>query len=306
MAALFAPAKAAVVYFKNGTEMSGTVVSATTGEVELRTQNRTMKINTDQILKIDYRGDETPSTQPAPVPIPAPPAEPAPPRRYVRRRARVWEPYQYKFEDLQHELSIIFGFNSPTSNADFSSAGGSSGSNGGTGALLGGQYLYYQNPRLAWGANVEYSNRSSQDNFVLIPSADTNIYGDTLLMLGVVKYTLTERGWARPYILGGLGLNHTSEIVDATPLIGFSWPPYTGSDETRRLVDGSSWGVASTVRLGIDFNFFQPSFLGLELGWTGLSNGRYSATPAGQLVGLNSITGALDSINFGARWGWRF
>jgi len=211
----------------------------------------------------------------------------------------------FGFEDLRQTFSIDLGFATPLSRVSLSSAGGGTGDNGNSGILFGGQYIYYMRPRLGAGFDFEYFNRSRTDSLGLLPNADTNVSGDTLLLLALLRYTLVNRGWVRPYILAGIGADRTSTEIDATPLLGFSWSD-TGTGETRTLVDDSNWGFASTARFGIDFNATAPTFFSLELGWTELSNGRYDATPAGRDLGLGSVAGNLSVLTFGGRWGWRF
>jgi hypothetical protein len=126
------------------------------------------------------------------------------------------------------------------------------------------------------------------------------------MMLGVMKYSLTDRGQARPFILAGLGPDRTSTVIDVTPNPGYGWPPDGTSFETRRFVDESNWGIASTLRFGIDFHFMEPALFSLELGWTEISNGRFQATAPGQDSGLSSVTGSIGAINILGRWSWRF
>jgi hypothetical protein len=191
------------------------------------------------------------------------------------------------------------------SRVDASSAGGGRSHNGNSGILFGGQYLALSSPQTAWGLHAEYLGRTSNDDIGFIPSTLSSISGDTLLLLGVVKYTLTRRGAARPYFLLGAGADYTTTLIDARPLSGFVWSD-TGTDEARRLVDDDRWGFASTARLGIDFNMMEPSVLGLEIGWTGVYNSRAPATPAGRDLGLESVTGQMDALTVAMRWGWRF
>src|SRR5260221_12856011 len=86
-------AQAAVVYLKDGSQVHGTVVSATARDIELFTPHGTLHINADQIVRIDYAENESkppPSSEPTSPPTqtppsPAPAYEP-PVRPYHRRR----------------------------------------------------------------------------------------------------------------------------------------------------------------------------------------------------------------------------
>jgi hypothetical protein len=124
-------------------------------------------------------------------------------------------------------------------------------------------------------------------------------------MMPVLKYSMIDHGWVRPYLLAGVGFNRTSTFIEAQPQPGFQWND-TESDETRTLVNESHWGIAETARVGIDFIQFSPSFFSFEIGWTGISNGSYGATQSGKDLGLNSVTGNLSYLNIAGRWGWRF
>jgi opacity protein-like surface antigen len=197
------------------------------------------------------------------------------------------------------------GFASPLSRISASDTGGNSGRNGETGVHLGTQYLYQNTPRLGTGVNLEYFNRSATSDFGLIPSAETNVYGGTFQILGVMKYSFTSYGSARPYFLGGVGMDHTSTVIDATPLPGFSWSD-TGTWETRRLADDDHWGLATTARLGIDFSLIESMIATFEVGWMGIHNRAYQTTSAGKDLGLNDVTGNLRSLIVAMRWGWKF
>ncbi len=320
---LWAPfAHAATVYLKDGSLIKGTIVSATAQDIQVNTEDGLIKIKAERILRVNYTDDtsQSPSPQtsqtsqtpqaapPPPEPVSAEPSEePAPPVRYARHRryVRRSEPVPDEPENTNQIFSLNFGFASPLSRVDFSSTGGGSDNNGNTGIVIGGQYLYQTTSRLAWGMNLEYMNRGLSDSQSLLPSANTDVSGDSLVIMPVVKFSLVDRGGIRPYVLAGIGTNRTSTFIEAQPQQGFAWND-TNTDETRTLVNDSRWGLATTARVGIDFMSFNPSFFSLEIGWTGISNGSYGATQAGQALGLNSVTGNLSLLNIAGRWGWKF
>lgn len=239
--------------------------------------------------------------------MPASPPAPAYQPRPVRPHPVVYaqEEPRTNDEESNQSFAIDFGLATPLSRINFNSAGGGSDNNGNTGLLIGGQYLYHHTPRFGTGFDLEYFNRSATDSTSLFPDAITNVSGNTMLMMGLMKYSLVDRGPTRPYFLGGLGLDRTSTIIDVTPRLGGTWID-TGTDETRTFVDDSNWGLAYTARLGIDFHMFYPSFFSLEMGWTGMSNRSLPATTAGQDQGLNDVTGNLSAFTFAGRWSWRF
>jgi opacity protein-like surface antigen len=309
-------AQAATIRLKDGSIIKGTIVSATAQDIQVNSDGGLLKIKSDRILRVDYSDD---ASQPQLPQVPTAPAQPSAastpppvpvqndtmdyePRRVRRARVVRYEPDDTSYNQI---FSLNFGLAVPLSRVDFGSAGGGSDDNGDSGLLLGAQYLYQSTPRWAWGFDLEYMNRGLVNSGSALPFADTNISGDSLLLLPVFKYSLINRGDVRPYLLAGIGLNRTSTLIEAQPQPGFVWDD-TNSDETRTLVNDSNWGLAETARIGIDFMAFSPSFFSLEFGWTGISNGHYNATQAGQDLGLSSVTGNLSVLNISGRWGWRF
>jgi len=296
-----ASAQAAVIYLKDGGQVRGTVVSATARDIQVHTAEGIQDISTDRIARIDYADTAAPQETPAPSsvapPAPVPIMMAPPPYRRV-----LLEP---PAENLRQMFSLGFGLAAPLSRVDFSSTGGGSDSNGDAGVLLGAHYHYSLTPRLAVGASSEWFHRGAYGSRSLLPDSETDVSGNTVLLLGTLKLSLIDRGPVRPYVLGGLGGNRTSTAIDATPRRGFGWSD-TGTSETRTLVDESHWGFASSLRFGVDFALYGPSFFTIEAGWTRLANASYSATAAGQDLGLNSVTGNQDILLVSARWGWRF
>jgi len=295
-AAWAAPVEAAIVFLKDGSRLQGTVVSATAAEVQLYTGAGTIDIDAARISRIDYS-----DAQAAP-PRVEPPQAPEYPERpvYRERRYRAWEPGPSR--DM---LSFDVGLAVPTSGVDFSGAGGGTDSNGDVGPLVGVEYLHSVTRLLSVGADFEYMYRSETQSRDLLPGAITNVSGNTEMLLAVAKLSLTDRGYARPYLLAGLGVDNTSTNINATPRFGYAWPD-TDTAETRTLVDASSWGLASTIRLGIDFNVYDPVVFSVEMGWTDLANGRISATGQGQALGIAGLSGPLNFFTVAGRWGWRF
>lgn len=291
--ALATPSSAAIIYLKDGSRVRGTVVSATARDLRVHTDNGTLTIDVEKISRVDYTETAAPEG--------GPPSEPSTPVR----RARMDAAPERAREDLRQMFSINLGFANPLSRVDFSSTGGGTGDNGDTGFVLGTQYHYFTSPRLGVGMNLEYVNRSRNSSQSLLPSANTDVHGSSLLLLGTLRYSLSTRGTVRPYLLAGLGTNRTSTIAEATPNAGFAWSD-TSTNETRTLVDDSRWGLATTARFGLDFMLADPASFSLEFGWTGISNSDYTATVAGKDLGLEKVKGDLDLLTVAARWGWRF
>jgi opacity protein-like surface antigen len=286
-------AEAATVFLKDGSRVSGTVVSATARDLQVHTPDGLLTITTDRILRVDYSDSEGKFSAPAATPRPVPLAfAPEPVER------RLWS-------ERRQQFSLGLGFDAPLSRVDLRSTGGGTDSNGSTGLILSSQYLYHLTSRLAMGAQTEFLNRSGTNSQSLLPESNTDVFGNTFLFLGTLRYSFTDRGYARPYLLGGLGANQTSTTIEATPNVGFAWSD-TDTAETRTLVDESHWGFASTVRFGVEFALMDPGLFSLEVGWTRLSNPTYGATQAGRDLGLDHVTGNQNVLAFAARWGWRF
>lgn len=201
----------------------------------------------------------------------------------------------------RHLLSIGAGLVEPVSKVHI--AGGSA-DNGDLGVGLGGQYAYFVTPRLAAGVAAEYQSRAGTLSTRLYPAADARVAGDTWLMLGILRYSLRDRGTARPFVLLGAGGAWNKTTIDVRPSV---WAD-TGTHETRRIVDDSAWVPAASARFGLDFGLeeFMPGFLTFEAGWTGLASALYGATPRGQALGVGGVRGALHMASFTARYSVRF
>jgi opacity protein-like surface antigen len=273
-AAWAAPVEAAVVFLKDGSRLQGTVVGATATDVRLFTGAETLDIEASRIARIDYAD------------------APAPPTPWEHARG----------SDL---LSIDVGLGVPVSGVSITGDAGEPTNNGSVGPLVGVEYLHSLTPWFAVGANFEDIYRSPQNSSDFLPGTNSSISGNTEMLLAVAKLSLTDRGYARPYLLAGLGVDHTSTLIQSTPQAGYAWQD-TGTAESRDLVNGGSWGVASTLRLGVDFNVYDPVVFSVEMGWTALGNGRVPSAPAGQALGLSGLSGPLDFFTVAGRWGWRF
>lgn len=283
---------AATIFMKDGSTVSGTIVSATANDVQIYTGDGTRRIDTGKISRIDYQMDAPPArTEPVY-------SEPQPRRVYP-------EPEELHESSLNQMFTFGLGFATPLTEVDFSEVGGGKADNGDSGILLGTQYFYFPQPRFAWGFDLEYFNRSINDSQSLLPQSDTEVSGDTLLMMGLARYTFTPRGVVRPYGVAGLGLNRTSTEIRSTPQPGFEWSD-TATGETRTLFDDSKWGLAYTLRVGLDFNAMAPGMFSVELGWLHMLNRRIDPTPAGRDLGFTDLNGRLGALMLAARWSWRF
>lgn len=299
LASLAGAAQSAVVYLKGGGTMEGTVVSSTDRQVILNTAQGQVSIGLDRVERIDYAE----GASPAPV-ASEPPLAQYPPARWRWRRRIVENEASYGAP--AQTLSFDFGVDAPLNDVSLSgTSGGDSASDGIAGPLFGVQYLYHPVPRLGWGLEFHYYDRSGTDSPDLLPSSDSHVFGDTLLLLGVMKCSLTDRGPVRPYVLLGLGGHRTTTTIDSHPSPGYAWSD-TQTTETRRVVDDSALGLAASARLGLDFGFAGPFTFGVEAGWTGLTSATYQATAQGRALGISGVSGPLNYFTFAGRWGFDF
>lgn len=289
IAATVAPA--ATVLLRGGGRLEGAIVRSNDREVVLDTSQGRVSIDAARVESIDYGNGS----------VSAVPAAPPPPGGRMAERSR----RDQLFEPRAQELTLDFGLAAPLSGVDFSGIGGGSANNGDLGALIGFQYLHLSTPRVGWGLEANYYDRSSTDSPGLVPNSLAHVSGDSLVLLGDLKYALTDDGSVRPYVLLGAGAHYTSTAIDARPNPGFAWSD-TLTAERRRLADGSAWGPAFSVRLGLDFGFADPETFALEAGWTGLANAAYRATGQGRDLGLAGASGTLNVFTLAGRWGWTF
>jgi len=281
------PSAAAVVRLKDGGRIEGSVVSATTKEVVIQTAAGARRVDAERVQSIEY------DAAPAPAPL-----EPAP----------AWSGAGLMSSRNDKNLfSFALGMAAPLSDVDFGAIGGGRANNGDLGPLIGMRYLRSTSRRFAAGFDIDYFHRGGTDSPGLLPLADASVMGDNFLFMGVARWYIFEHGAARPYLLGGAGVSRSWTRIEAAPIPGFAWTD-TDTAETRLLVDDSAWALASTARLGVDFDwdFAEPTVFSVEAGWTGLQSRRFGATRAGRDLGLESVSGPLQLFMLSARWSWRW
>jgi hypothetical protein len=294
-------AQAAIVYLKEGGSLQGSLVSSTDAEIVLDTSQGRVRIEMNRVRNIDYAQGVVPPAAPA-----APPAAPPPDADQFYRRRLYAPAAPMPFDERRQMLTVDFGLASPLNSVRFSgTAGGGSASNGDVGTAFGFQYLYFSSPRVGWGLEYHYYDRGVADSQNLLPLSDSHVFGDTSLLLGVAKFSLTDGGVVRPFLLLGAGGHLSSTVVDSRPLQGYVWSD-TQTNETRRLIDGGGVGLAASVRLGLDFGFIDPSVFSVEAGWTGLTNVSYQSTTQGSAIGISGASGSLNYFTLTGRWGLNF
>lgn len=290
LAAAAIPAAAAVVRLKDGGRIEGSVVSATAKEVVVQTAAGARRIDAELVQSIEYdAGTQLP-----------PPAQLAPTPGWATSGLA-------SSRDDKNTFSLALGMAAPLSDVDFGAIGGGRANNGDLGPLVGLRYLRSASRRFAAGFDFEYAHRGGTDSPGLLRLADASVSGDNLLFMGVARWFIVEAGAARPYLLAGAGVSRMSTRIEAAPIPGFAWTD-TNTDEVRRLVDDDRWALASTARVGVDFDwdFANPTVFSLEAGWTGLQSRRFEATAQGRDLGLESVSGPLHLFVLAARWSWRW
>jgi hypothetical protein len=302
LALLATSARSAVVYLKEGGSLQGTMVRSTDREIILDTAQGQVSIDLDRVEHVDYAAGG------APAPAAAPPAAPPAEYRAARWRRRREAPPEEEalFGPRRQTLSFDVGVDAPLDTISLSgTSGGGTASDGIAGPLFGVQYLYHATPQAAWGLEFHYYDREATDSPNLLPNAESHVFGNSLLMMGVLKFSLTDRGDVRPFVLLGAGAHETYTAIDAHPFGGFAWAD-TGTAETRRIVDDNAVGLAGSVRLGLDFGYVGPYVFSLEAGWTGLTSATYGATGQGRALGVTGVSGPINYFTFAGRWGFNF
>ena len=278
-------AHAAIVTTSDGGRLVGEIISSTANEVVLRIGSDQVRIGADKIQNIDYSQTAPGAT------APSPPA--------YRRPSN-----EELFGRQGDTLSFDFGLAIPLNTVNFHQIGGGEANNGDVGPALGAQYLHEVAPRAALGVDVHWYYRSVTDSPDLLNASSSRVLGDTLLMMGALKYELTDHGSARPYLQLGAGAHRTSTTIYVRPDTGFTWSD-TATSERRRIVDDAAWGAAFSARLGVDLAIAEPYVFSVEAGWTGLTSANYRATRQGAALGLSGVSGPLNFFTLAARMGWR-
>lgn len=199
-------------------------------------------------------------------------------------------------------LSLGLGLDAPLGHVDFRPIGGGGADDGDLGIQLSAQYVHPLSTRLGAGLGVDYFDRSGTISPRLLSGATASVGGDSWVALGLLRWSLADRGTARPFVLVGAGGAWNTTTVDARAA---AWPD-TGTHETRRLIDDGAFVPAGSVRFGVDLRpeSVRPGTVILEVGWTWLDSARYAATPAGRTLGLSGVSGPLNVVSLTARYGW--
>jgi opacity protein-like surface antigen len=295
-------ADASIVVLKDGSRLQGDVVGGDSTGINLRTPDgKTMHVLNEQIERIEAEQQPGQQAPPQAQAYPEGGAPPPPPFRRGWRRVSVQEK---PFGKGSQELTGILGLAIPVSNIDFSGIGGTSVSNGTVGPLIGIQYIYQLSDQFGIGPEFDYFHRSGHHSNDLVPFAESEVSGDSFLLMAVARWLFTSTGYARPYISAGIGAHHSTTFVDAFPQPGFVWAD-TGTNETRRLIDGGVWSAVGSLRVGVNL-ISHDTVSAFEVGWSRLGSGTYPATPAGQFLGLTDVDRHIDAIMVNFRVGGRF
>ncbi len=171
----------------------------------------------------------------------------------------------------RQEFSLNLGLAAPLSSVNFHPIGGGSQNNGDVGPLVGLQYLYFPTSRLGLGCEFSYFHRDGVDSHDLLPNSHTDVYGDTLLFLAMMKYSLIARGERAPLYRGG------RRRAPCTSTVVTRLPAAASPGRTRGPEDPGAW---STTTPG-------PSLRPEDWGWILTCSDRLSSAwrPAGSAWG---------------------
>ncbi len=176
---------------------------------------------------------------------------------------------------------------------------------GSTNLTVGGQYLYYVLPQIAFGLDLGYTKFGEKTSANLFGNTDTVSSPKSTVILAVGKFNFASEGRLLPYLLGGLGLHISTLKVDGTPTDGSSWPD-THTLEDRKLVDDTRSNVAAALGVGTDIPLTAHLTAGLEARYIYLATTNFNPTRAGQTAGLTGIHGGTHVIDLIARVGVQF
>jgi opacity protein-like surface antigen len=295
-------ADAAVVIMKDGSRLRGDVLGGDSTGINLRLPDgNTMHVLNERIERIETEPQPAAPQAPAQA-YPEGAAPPPPP--YSRGGWRRVAVQERPFGKGSQELTGVLGIAIPVSDIDFNGIGGSSVSNGTVGPLVGIQYIYQLSDQFGLGPEFDYFHRAGHHSNDLVPLAESEVSGDSFLLMAVARWLFTTTGYARPYVSAGIGAHHSTTFVDAFPQAGFVWSD-TGTNETRRLVDGGVWSAAASLRFGVDL-ISHDTVTAFEVGWSRLGSGTYPATAAGRFLGLNDVERHIDAVMVNFRLGGRF
>jgi len=167
-----------------------------------------------------------------------------------------------KIEIGDDRIGLNLGVGIPTSANDFSDTA-KVGFSGGV------DYLHQITNRIGIGGRVQYFSFPGDDRrLTLTGGGVVDADSDSTVLLGefIGRMTFCPSSGFSPYVRAGIGLNRFSQKTDAAPIAGVLWLD-TSTNETRRLTDDSSTGVALSFGGGVEFSLSEVLLLGLEGNW---------------------------------------
>ncbi len=174
------------------------------------------------------------------------------------------------------------------------------------GGVIGGQFLYFidDSPCLAVGFDISHADFDNHDSSQLLANRFTRSSAKNTTGLAIVRLSY-PKGHFRPYVQGGVGVHHTSLLLEGVPINASSWSD-TSTTETRRLFDDGHAGAALEGAIGMHIFFTERFFVGAEFKVLGLFGKDFQPTSAGVLEGMRNSQGAISSSGIGLMIGLGF
>lgn len=155
-------------------------------------------------------------------------------------------------------LGFKLGLNSPTSNVTVTGTD----RNGGPSIMVGVEALKSLK-HVDVGVDVSLLKRSEFESRVLVNNFVTNVSGESLVVLPMVRYVFRREASFNPYIGAGVGIAKVKTTGTARPAAGYLWSD-TLSTETRTIVNESKTSAAYSIRIGFDYKMTDSFSLGYE------------------------------------------
>jgi len=177
------------------------------------------------------------------------------------------------------------------------SLGGPGSDAGGTGFILGLEYLRPISNRLSAGFEASFARRSKKDSTGSIANARTEASGSSRFFMTSIRWRFRPRRKITPHLGARLGAHNSNISIKATPLTGYAWSD-TSTTETRTIIDDSKWGLAYGVTAGTEMPLGKSLDIGFEAQYLTTSDSKYSLSTQASGMGLVANDSSLAYLNF--------
>lgn len=205
--------------------------------------------------------------------------------------------------DAKNSIAFRVGTNSPLTNIE----GQGSDKSGGSGLMLGMEYLHRPVPHLGVGVEFSLLRGSEHASTVLLTNANSTSERNDQVVMAVLKWLMLPESKFQPFLGVGLGLGTSHLKLTSAPRSGFVWTA-TGTSDRRTIIDSTESAVALGLRAGADVVVSESLSLGGELGYTKIGDMTHSVTAQGQQVlpSLTGLKGPSASFQLAGRLAFRF